>query len=183
MPGIEGRDPGAQAISHAIRFDLGDADPSELPRFFTIETDHPDAKLIPVRVSVPGVWSAWRDRRRIKPVEEQEALFRMTPGKKKTILVELGGVVPGPPESLSVTSSNPAISARVVAVRKPPQGGGGAACDIEVHADRNSLGPLETVLTFSFEGNEAGLDLFMIVEPRNGKTRGRKSPINRPPGH
>jgi len=175
---IEGHDLSVPATMHALRYNLGTGEPAELPRFFTITTDHPDAKLIPVRVSAKGLWQAWRDRRRIRPVAELETLFRSPQGKSPSILVEFAGVEPGPAETMTVVSSNPKVTPEVLALRKPPQGGGGAACDVELRVSKTELGPIETVLTFTYKGNEAGLDVFMVIEPRNRKTSGRKSPIS-----
>ncbi|MEQ9617270.1 MAG: DUF1573 domain-containing protein [Phycisphaerales bacterium] len=170
---IEGRDPAQPARSHAIRFDLGDAPATDLPRFFTIETDHPDARSIPVRVSIGNLWREWRDARPLRIVSERETLFPVAAGSKQKVLVELAGVEPGPADSISVVSSNPDISVRVLALRKPPQGGGGAACDLEIAVSPDATGPFHALVTFSTGENEAGLDIYGVAEPRNRKIRAR----------
>ena len=122
-----------RSATHEVGFDLGDAPLHELPRFVVIETDHPGARIIPVRVSLPGVWEAWRVRKRIQPVNEQETLIPIAPGVSEKILIEMAGVTPGPKESVTINSSNPSVSSEVLAVRTPAagrrRGGGGCAGD------------------------------------------------------
>lgn len=158
-----------RGATHELDFDLGEAPTPELPRFLVIETDHPGARIIPVRVSVPGVWEAWRVRKRIQPVNEQETLIPIAPGGSKKILIEMAGVTPGKSESVTVRSSNPKVSAEVLAVRQPPQGGGGAAIDVRLRINPSLRGPFATVLTITHKDHEAGLDFFGVAEkPERG---------------
>lgn len=51
--GADGDDPSQSSPTHAIRWDMSDAEPEDLPKFAILETDHPDMPLLDFRVIHP----------------------------------------------------------------------------------------------------------------------------------
>lgn len=109
-PQFEGFDPTKDAPTnkYLLKYDLTTFTRETMPRFFVIETDHPDCATVDVMVRHEWVTESAR-KFALKPSDLRFNLGKLTPGEAKEFEVEFEAVSASDP-ILTVMSSTPAVT-------------------------------------------------------------------------
>lgn len=152
-------DTGAPAIKHVIHWDLTGAPDDQLKPWWIIETDHPGAQVLEVRVIAmalikkmvagQGPWTLWPDRivaASLKPGGTYERTIRMVRAKSDKIE--------------SVTVDSPMLKAEIVDQKKTPAG---VEATLRLTAAPSAHGLIRTKFTVKIDGVAQSAYLFARI--------------------
>lgn len=163
-PALEGTEPASLArTSYRIQHDWTEPPGGEMPRWLLIETDHPQATMIPVQALISG-YKAINDKKGFEPVEGVLVLGTIEPEKTAHASMHFGGKAVIPGRQLTVTNTGLDLEARIVNVRKPDRLGG-IVIEFEFVPRGGFRGFVSSVVTVEYESETASFDLFARVGP------------------
>lgn len=164
-PMYEGFDPAVDPLrdNYSVLYKLEEVDRNEPPRWLVIETDHPDAEMIPIPARFQG-YNSLIDKSQWHAMDEFIALGSISShGPTRTTMLFTGkAVLPG--KSITVESSNKNLSIQVVAARKPDRGGG-MQVDFDVVPRPNAKGFMSSIATINYDGVTTRFDVFCRIDP------------------
>lgn len=163
-PTLIGLDEGAPPrAAYTLAYDWSALAPQDVPRWAIIETDHPGAQLIDVKVLVPGVWESWRPANRWRALDERITLGAdINPDEWIPFSATLTGLPYRPDLHVEARSSNPDVEIELLEARKPDKAGG-VECRLRARFRTGTRGSTQTVLTLTVGDLESGIDLFARV--------------------
>lgn len=147
-----------------VFYDWSELADDATPRFLVIETDNPEARLLPVRTMSPGVWSLWRPDGAWFPKDDTILLPDARAGTSAEFTTTLT-VRYAAAQQFEVICADPAMTPRVVSTaRDPASGQTKITVALTIPADRSGF--FHTVLTFSSAGVSTRLDVHGVASPK-----------------
>lgn len=144
---------------YTLRYEVPGSTMLDIPRWIVIETDHPDAPLIDVKVDLPQLWKRWRPGGRWRWFESRVRLDDMPLGGSTEFTAAITGLPFDPDRRIRIRSASDTFRAELVEARKPSKGGGTEVV-VRVHPEHEEPGVLIGVVEAEHDGMTSGLDVF-----------------------
>jgi len=153
-------DPEARVTEAYVAFDYTGVADAELDRWFVIETDHPEARELPLRVLHQSLYQVSNNRPTWNLATERLVLGRMQPGDESVREVRLKAV--GSPEDVTDLSvDHEAIDAEIVSREVES---GELVLGVRFVATGAATGLIKARLSVTAEGQEQEADVIVRVE-------------------
>ncbi|MBL8746719.1 MAG: DUF1573 domain-containing protein [Phycisphaerae bacterium] len=149
--------------NYTVYYKINEVNTDEVPRWLVVETDHPDAEMIPVPARFQG-YKTFIDKSQWHAMDEFIALGTISSrGPTRTTMLFTGKAVQ-PGKAITVSSSNSDLGIQIVAVRRPDRGGG-MQVDFDITPNPQAKGFTSTIATIEYDGVTTRFDVFCRLDP------------------
>jgi len=148
---------------YILNYDFTGLSAQDHPRWVVIETDHPRAEMMELRVFYPGLEARFPVKALWNSVTERVLLNHVKSGEEREFEIELGGTLPEGAE-LKFESSNPQVTVRMIEKTDPAGAGKDGKAKLVFKTAEGVTGFVHSIITIRVGEDTSGFEIFARVD-------------------